>query len=206
MEYSTAAFVDKIQSVRVAVAPRTEVMVCPPTRCTCPRCSWSTPRSATTTTAAPPRCTRCTWLRCGAKERYFSLTLDGRSTASIAYDASAEVVGVYLMEMSNLITAKGSAPLRGSFRLTFRGATALNSSYNDMMATIASALEDLNTIQSDGCWSQTRRARLKRRTYAAQAYVLTVTFVGDGVGGNVETLTVLPGGIKLTRSNVTLSV
>ena len=98
----------------------------------------------------------------------------------------------------------GTAPLSGSFRLTFRGATTVAIDVDDSAGLVETKLTDLDTIEAGGVnvskvMDVDPFANGIERMWA-------VTFIGAGVGGNVPSLSVLPTDNDLTGSNVSLNI
>jgi hypothetical protein len=99
---------------------------------------------------------------------------------------------------------KGLRPLGGSFRLSFRGdRTRLISATADS-EEVQAALQDLDTIQHSGVrvtnGSMASIPRGSSSDFRSKETMWAVTFIGSGVGGDVESLYVSPGDNLLTGS------
>ena len=271
LEYATTAFDDEVQSVRVSLAPETEVQVVTSDTQILPEVQLV--HLMVDSYAGADYKNEIQTVKCQATGGSFTLTFDGYETASIAYDADADAVAAYLMELTSLsrvnvtygaaayqacqpyvsgqdtslhvefIAAasyvgdmpmlvatqnelegerrvdvvedtQGAAPLDGTFRLTFRGATTAAIDHDASAKTVKARLEDLDTIQIDGVNVTKPSSDSSVSNYfdpvttaGGKGEVMwAVTFVGSGVGGNVEALTVLPGDDELTGSNVSIGI
>lgn len=87
-------------------------------------------------------------------------------------------------------TVDGDAPLGGNFRLSFRGSITdlidASLSPNDLASAVEEALVSLETIQRDGV-----SVSVFNLLSGGAEKILSIEFVGNGVGGDVEEIVVI---------------
>ncbi len=94
----------------------------------------------------------------------------------------------------------GDAPLSGSIRLAFRGSMSREVDVSlepyELAAAINSALEELDTIQEDGV-----TVEAVNLVHGGHEKIFRIEFQGSGVGGNVESVLVVPEYILVVGSS-----
>ena len=98
---------------------------------------------------------------------------------------------------------QGNAPLGGSFRLTFRGATTTDIGAADGVSVVEAALEALDTIEDGGVTVSDVTSEMST---SATERLLAVTFTGTGVGGNVEAMSVGALDNELTGNSPSIEI
>ncbi|KAH8049142.1 hypothetical protein JL722_12143 [Aureococcus anophagefferens] len=99
----------------------------------------------------------------------------------------------------------GDWGLGGTFKLTFRGATTDAIVYDASASAVESALIALDTIQQGGVEVSDVSASMST-PYDSNEHLWEVTFVGSGVGGDVEALQIRADDDLLTGSGARLRV
>jgi hypothetical protein len=98
-------------------------------------------------------------------------------------------------------TTRGSAPISGTFRLSFMGSATVDIDVSASDSTFASALGDLDTIPFGG-------VTVSRDTVTSNTnnHLWRITFSSLALGGNVDALQVVTYYNRLTGSDVAISV
>jgi len=104
----------------------------------------------------------------------------------------------------------GSAPIGGTFRLSFRGsitedicATVVSNNYDDIADDIATKLQQLDTISYGGISVSSTRDELPT---SDRGQLYRITFTGADLGGDVEAIENVGYFNKLTGSGVNIAI